>query len=61
MTNFELSAPLFFLLLPVPIIVWFLSNYLPTPVTGLLIPTAFLQKFNSDVQDQSGKIGRAHV
>ena len=54
MTNFELSAPLFFLLLPVPIIVWFLSNYLPTPVTGLLIPTAFLQKFNSDVQDQSG-------
>jgi Ca-activated chloride channel homolog len=53
MTKFEFAAPLFFLLLPTPMVLWSLSNYLSIPTTGLLLPPAFLQKFKIEIHHQS--------
>jgi len=53
MTNFEFSAPVFFLLLPAPIFLWSLSNYLPVPIKGLLLPSAFLQLSQTEVHNHS--------
>lgn len=53
MNKFEFASPLFFLLLPAPIVWWSLSNYFSASSRGLLLPPSFLKKNQSEIYDQS--------
>ena len=53
MTKLEFTAPLFFYLLPLPIVLWALFKEYKQPIKGLLVPPAFLKEY----QTEKGQFG----